>query len=550
MVADAVIRWKCIYSELRAILVRLGAGKEYLKTFQKLQQMNMKGLSMCESDLVSLAQEYTRESNQVMQSYGQEVIVSLFQQSCDQVQKMMRPDNLILEYCLNHPLEQPEDPAADSTMRGFLVALQPEGDALVREIDFTEVLQLAKKWSALLPARCEKHSQETAAVGQELCKFLIPADVQRLINNPHVKRVFICPEASLSVLPLELLPFEDGQMLGDKCALVYLSAARELLRESVVFAISTVFATELDHTLDSEQTSQQQKKSEQTDPAISQSRDLTEYAGERKPNETAHECIIFADPNYKMEGVSEQSFWESFVTTFNTAFIDVAPVVRPLPDTRKEADEISRLLSTSSLSVRCLLDDKATLSAALQVKSPFVLHFSTHGFSKPGTSKAFRSTFWDDTKSGILLAGASTYRAGKFKMIAAEAGTGELTSLAACGMDLQGTCLVYLSTCVSSYGAYSYGESVNSLAQAFRTAGAKTVIATLWEVHSKPAERFASYFYEAACVTGTPPSLALSRAKKKIREDTPYDDLIHWSPFVCIGEDVPLFPHTLKETIH
>ena len=184
--------------------------------------------------------------------------------------------------------------------------------------------------------------------------------------------------------------------------------------------------------------------------------------------------------------------------------------------------------------------------AALQVKSPFVLHFSTHGFSQPD-ARLFRSTFWDDMKSGILLAGANTYRAGKFKKIATEAGTGELTALAACGMDLQRTRLVYLSTCVSSYGLYSYGESVNSLAQAFRSAGAQTVIATLWEVHSKSATQFASYFYEAVCTTGTPPSLALSLAKRKIREETAYDDWTHWSPFVCIGEDVPLFSDTKQD---
>ena len=579
MVADAVIRWKCIFSELRAILLQFGAGKEYLKTFQVLQEMNTKGICMSESDLASLAQEHKKESNRIMREYGQEVIACLFQQSCDQLQHMMRPDQLILEYCLNHPSEQPEDPAADSTQRGFLVAVKPVGDALVSEIDFTEVLQLAKKWSSLLPAaRCEKHVQEVSTLGRQLCKHLIPPDVQQLIDAPQVKRVFVCPEASLSVLPLELLPFEDGQSLGEKCALIYLSAARELLRESVVYAISTVFAMALEQPLEPESSSLSESETTNTliqhqdegkqDPADekqiqSKSCDLTEdriasaltAVQEDSSESETKECVIFADPDYKMEGASGESVWESFVAAFASAFTDPAnasdgSLVNPLPDTRKEAEEISRLLSTSkNLSVHCLMGEKATLSAVLQVKDPFILHFSTHGFSKPD-SQAFRSTFWDDIKSGILLAGASTYRAGKFKSIAAEAGTGELTSLAACGMHLQGTRLVYLSTCVSSYGSYSYGEAVNSLAQAFRIAGAQTVIATLWEVHSKSAVQFASYFYEEACAIGTPPSLALSQAKKRIREETLYDDLIHWSPFVCIGRDTPLFPKTKKQILH
>jgi hypothetical protein len=595
VVADAVIRWKCIYSELHAALVRLGAGKGYLKIFQALQQMKTEGPQSGENRLVALAQEHKEEANRVMGDLGEQVIVCLFQQSCEQLQKVMRPDQLILEYCLNHSLDQPEDQTSDS-MSGFLVALPPQGDALVREINFTEVLQLANKWSKLLPATLvDKISapkqEEAAAVGKTLCKLLIPAKVKELIDSPHVKRVFICPEASLAVLPLELLPFEDGQILADKCALIHLSAARELLRDSVVFAVSSI--QEILAAAEREQTplaasecsphdpdrklvvshvqSQQQSGNEQNELA-DQTHVLPEYSApsdpvrgvkrseseqENPPEPKAKQCVIFADPNYEMEGASGGAFWETVVTTFTSLFIDSAAdgssadskLACPLPDTKTEAEDICQILSSSEVSakdileVHCLLGDQATLNASLRVKSPFILHFSTHGFSCPD-ARLFRSTFWDDTKSGVLLAGANTYRTGKFSKIATEAGTGQLTALAACGMDLQGTRLVYLSTCVSSYGLYSYGESVNSLAQAFRSAGAQTVIASLWEVHSKSATQFASYFYRAACTAGTPPSLALSDAKKRIREETAYEDWSYWSPFVCIGEDIPLFPDT------
>ena len=146
VVADAVIRWKCIYSELHAILVRLGAGKGYLKTFQALQQMTTESQAG-ETPLVALAQEHKQEANQVMRDLGEHVIVCLFQQSCDQLQKVMRPDQLILEYCLNHSLEQSGDQSSDSKS-GFLLALQPKGDALVREINFTEVLEAVTSYSS------------------------------------------------------------------------------------------------------------------------------------------------------------------------------------------------------------------------------------------------------------------------------------------------------------------------------------------------------------------------------------------------------------------
>ena len=348
VVADAVIRWKCIYSELHAILVRLGAGKGYLKTFQALQQMTTESQAG-ETPLVALAQEHKQETNQVMRDLGGHVIVCLFQQSCDQLQKVMRSDQLILEYCLNHSLEQSGDQSSDSKS-GFLVALQPKGDALVREINFTEVLELAQKWSKLLPATVvEKpdapQQKEAAAIGQELCRLLIPADVQWLIDSPHVKRVFICPEASLSVLPLELLPFGDGQILAEKCALIHLSAARELLRDSVVFAVSAIqeiLASEHKQTSEASESSphdsqealpqsQQQSTSEPTELADQKQVQpkpnvLSEPTkpSENSPEPKTKQCIIFADPNYKMEGTSGEStdtFWESLVTTFTALFI-------------------------------------------------------------------------------------------------------------------------------------------------------------------------------------------------------------------------------------
>ena len=110
-------------------------------------------------------------------------------------------------------------------------------------------------------------------------------------------------------------------------------------------------------------------------------------------------------------------------------------------------------------------------------------------------------------------------------------------------MNLKGTRLVYLSACSSSYGRYSYNESISSLAEAFRSAGAETVIATLWQIVDDTAEKFASYFYNALCSSDTmsTPSQVLARSKEKLREETSYKDFIYWSSFICIGEDKPVF---------
>ena len=113
--------------------------------------------------------------------------------------------------------------------------------------------------------------------------------------------------------------------------------------------------------------------------------------------------------------------------------------------------------------------------------------------------------------------------------------------MAACGMDLRNTRLVYLSTCVSSLGFTTAGESVGSLAQAFRAAGAETVVAALWPVVDDAARIFAEYFYEALGKRETKPSQAVVEAKQRLRQEADYKHWIFWGPFVCIGYNFPLF---------
>ena len=96
------------------------------------------------------------------------------------------------------------------------------------------------------------------------------------------------------------------------------------------------------------------------------------------------------------------------------------------------------------MKIRELKGDDANMMSVLRLEAPFILHFSTHGFSRPDP-QGVCSSFWNDTKSGILLAGSNTYYAGKLAEIVPEAGTGELTSLAACGMNLNGP-MVFTAT--------------------------------------------------------------------------------------------------------
>ena len=583
LVADTVVKWKCLYSELRAILIRLGVGKCYAKTFQAIQELEVHG-QVDQHAFMKLAEQHQHETNEIMGEKGQFVIACLLKQSCEEIRSLLLPDQLILEYCVEREeYVEATDYSSGTPPTGVLVIIRPEGEPIVTAVDFKKVLLLTRKWSQWL---CDPGTQKEAkAAAQTLCELLIPPNVQILIDHPNVKRVFICPDVSLAVLPLELLLFEDGMTLGEKCNIAYLSSAREILRDLVVKSVSnTHVLTSQDENKESslveakkEEGSIQHKEKEHNEALQCKSsvEEKVNVENSASQNDKQHEgnaettlimpkntnlhgdaqaapeelisnkCIIIAAPNYDLQKAAESGIWESVFKAFELLFskpIPDLPLVKPLPQTEEEARTLAEALSKPgySLKVSCLIKDKATVLAALQIESPFILHFSTHGFSHPD-ARGYRGSFWDDTKCGLLLAGANTYRTGKLTQVSLEAGSGELTSLAVCGMNLQGTRLVYLSTCMSSYGLYSYGESVGSLAQAFRSAGAQTVIATQWAVVDDTARQFAVHFYEAACKTAVPPSQALTYAKEKIRQESPYKHWAFWSAFICIGVDLPLF---------
>ena len=82
---------------------------------------------------------------------------------------------------------------------------------------------------------------------------------------------------------------------------------------------------------------------------------------------------------------------------------------------------------------------------------------------------------------------------------------------------------------------------MSSFAQAFRAAGAETVVAALWPVIDSAALRFAVHFYHALSKPGTKPSQAVVEARQQLRQEAGFENWFFWGPFVCIGYNLPLF---------
>ncbi|CAH3020430.1 unnamed protein product, partial [Porites evermanni] len=82
-------------------------------------------------------------------------------------------------------------------------------------------------------------------------------------------------------------------------------------------------------------------------------------------------------------------------------------------------------------------------------------------------------------------------------------------------------------------------EGVVGIARAFLGAGARSVIATLWEIDDEATLAFMRHFYEHL-VAGQSASKSLHHAMKRMRESEKFIAVKHWAPFVLIGDDVTL----------
>ena len=134
------------------------------------------------------------------------------------------------------------------------------------------------------------------------------------------------------------------------------------------------------------------------------------------------------------------------------------------------------------------LRSDASESVFKSLRSPKMLVLSTHGFfledpspdrSGKGTDPAKRSLPANPLlRSGLILAGYNR------AVSSGDGGDddGLVTGLEVAGCDLRGTDLVVLSACETGLGTILAGEGVEGLRQVFQLAGAKSVIASIWQV--------------------------------------------------------------------
>ncbi|MGL1885896.1 MAG: CHAT domain-containing protein, partial [Reichenbachiella sp.] len=206
--------------------------------------------------------------------------------------------------------------------------------------------------------------------------------------------------------------------------------------------------------------------------------------------------------------------------------------VSDLPGTEEEVLAIEQVMQPQGMTVTTYIGASATEEVLYALEQPDILHIATHGYwsaSEDGASPGFRM-FNAMINSGLLLAGVVDFYQSD---LIPNTHDGILTAYEAQNLDLENTDLVVLSACETGLGHFDAGEGVYGLQRAFRSAGAKSVINSLWKVDDEATKDFMIAFY-SHYLAGESKFDAFSNTQKEMKSK--YVDPYFWGAFVLVGE--------------
>lgn len=179
-----------------------------------------------------------------------------------------------------------------------------------------------------------------------------------------------------------------------------------------------------------------------------------------------------------------------------------------LKGTQAEVEKLKTIFEDNKLNVTEYTGDKGieeVFKSLSGKKAPYILHAATHGFFFPEPDKVYENResgmkeniykFNENPliRSGLIFAGANNAWTSGTEAEGIE--NGILTAYEVSNMDLSNTELVVLSACETGLGDIKGGEGVYGLQRAFKTAGAKSIIMSLWKVPDKATVELMEMFY-------------------------------------------------------
>ena len=321
-----------------------------------------------------------------------------------------------------------------------------------------------------------------------------------------IMRIYYAPAGLLHRVNFTAIPSGQGQVLGDQYTLIRLLSSRQLIM------------------------------SEGEPPA-------------------QKACVLMGAIQYEVDSLQHDPIAETANFTPYVAFDGPDPGMRgttwyPLKGSEKEINAIFPLFSQSGYSPTLLTGIQATeenfkhLSrSSVRNTSPYFIHLSTHGYFFPdprdhdvpdGAEKTLNPIKWSGhpmIRSGLILAGGNyAWEHGRPFVYGQDDGI--LTAYEISLLDLSDTELVVLSACETGLGDIVGNEGVYGLQRAFKIAGVKNLMMTLWQIPDDASATLMIRFYKAWLEEGLSLREALRNAQREMRDEgwDPY----YWAGFVLI----------------
>lgn len=301
--------------------------------------------------------------------------------------------------------------------------------------------------------------------------------------------VYFIPSGIYHKIAVEALPLPDGSILGDKYNIIRLSTARELCTDGA--HMPSIPVVELFG-------------------GLVYDMDKEEIIEESSHYDIADLLAVRGDTQHGDAGFDE------------------------LKLSLKEVNQIEDFIKGKA-HVSNHKGKKGTVAAfaAMSGKSPDIIHIATHGFYfDPGDKRigAGLKGYSDAMRlSGLVMSGGNAEWLGQ----EVPQGTlgGLLTANIISQLDLNNTRLVSLAACNTGMGKVT-PEGVYGLQRAFKKAGVKTIVMSLWSASEVSTTLFMTEFYKNLASNGWDCRNAFKTAQNTVREQFP--DPFYWAGFIMM----------------
>ncbi len=467
---------------LRAYRRRLA--KEYARP--KAQQQHTE-------DLESLANSVEKELARRVAGFGEAIRKTRWQE----VQEALQPGEVAIEFIhFNYYNPNP----TDSILYAALALRY--GDTAPKMVPLFEAKQLSK----LLPQSNDMERIDEfykSSTGQTIYG-LVWRPLEPLLEGAN--KVFCAPSGLLYRLNLGAIPTNDRSTFSDKHLLIVLGSTRQLAQGQ--------------------------------QPLLNDDRSAVLFGGIQYDSSASAPYPLQAGLNRGMDTDSpDESLWGGPKSW------------KYLPATMLEVESISGILRENSIRVQIKTGIAATEETfhalGRENPSPRILHLATHGYFFPDPKEQitdkplsidnqdliFRVSEDPMIRAGLILAGAN--QAWVSHEPPANGEDGILTAYEISQQNLSNTALVVLSACETGLGQIKGNEGIYGLQRAFKIAGAKYMIMSLWQVSDKATGELMVEFYRYYLERKLALPEAFRAAQQAMRSKYP-DSPYAWAGFILV----------------